>query len=351
MEIKFYLYLLLSLQLVFNGISAGASVKPALDADSKISLLNSYREQLKNHNLRFKELKSSLEQLEENISSQNNRYITGLNITQKVGAKVESMESELQEREKSIKTNYQNSKKILLSYFANKIDSESTSENILQRKVLKKLLVSHLSDLNKNIEQNKDLRNKIDLLKSRTSEYKAVEKTLYTLVIDLENQKKNLVTNYFKVVNEKKVVEIEISKIKAELAKTKTDPIEGSDTFFPPLAKYKAYKTGKKGINFTYSGIVPVLAVSAGKIVYSGELASYGNVLMVDHGNDLRSVFLGRFAPEVQKGDVVDRGAVIAYTKDSVAGSDTLYFEVRKKNQSQNTLVWLDKKTLQKYRL
>jgi septal ring factor EnvC (AmiA/AmiB activator) len=82
--------------------------------------------------------------------------------------------------------------------------------------------------------------------------------------------------------------------------------------------------------------------VGGGKVVFAGDLASYGQVVLIDHGSDLRTVLLGKMNIKVKKNDTVKDGDILAYTQSDLKESQNLYFEVRKKNTAQNTILWLD---------
>src|SRR5690606_22476463 len=79
-----------------------------------------------------------------------------------------------------------------------------------------------------------------------------------------------------------------------------------------------------------------------GTVVYVGGLSTYGNVVMIDHGNDTRTVVLGPFTPATEKGRKVRAGDKIG----SMASAGRLYFEVRKQNVAQDTLPLVDKGAL-----
>jgi septal ring factor EnvC (AmiA/AmiB activator) len=44
----------------------------------------------------------------------------------------------------------------------------------------------------------------------------------------------------------------------------------------------------------------------------------------------------------VKKNDTVSDGEILAYTLNDSKEAQNLYFEVRKKNTAQNTILWLD---------
>jgi septal ring factor EnvC (AmiA/AmiB activator) len=91
-----------------------------------------------------------------------------------------------------------------------------------------------------------------------------------------------------------------------------------------------------------------VKAVGEGKIVFAGDLASFGQVVMVDHGNELRTVLLVKMSIKVKKNDTVKSGDVLAYTINDSKEAQNLYFEVRKKNTAQNTILWLEQNGVSK---
>ena len=65
--------------------------------------------------------------------------------------------------------------------------------------------------------------------------------------------------------------------------------------------------------------------------MYQGTLSNFGNVVMIDHGKETRSIILGKFIPKLSKGAVVKAGDVVGYTRDSRNQEEKLYFEVRKR--------------------
>ncbi len=88
------------------------------------------------------------------------------------------------------------------------------------------------------------------------------------------------------------------------------------------------------------------MASRAGKVIHSGALSTYGNVLMIDHGKDTISVCLGDFKARVPKGKRVKSGDVIGYTLKPTRKDSKLYFEVRVKDKAQATIHLLDEKSL-----
>jgi septal ring factor EnvC (AmiA/AmiB activator) len=104
----------------------------------------------------------------------------------------------------------------------------------------------------------------------------------------------------------------------------------------------------KKGVTYNFHGKNEIRAPKGGKVVYTGALANYGNVLMIDHGNDTRTVLLGQFDYAVKNGDAVKEFQVVGHTNprsNNGLGEGRIYFEIRKNNLAQNTYLLLDKKS------
>ena len=129
----------------------------------------------------------------------------------------------------------------------------------------------------------------------------------------------------------------------APIVLTKPDRI-----FSRPVDDFLSVLPSTKGVTFKYQATQPIRAVGEGKVVFAGDLAAYGQVLLIDHGNDLRTVLLGRMNIKVKKNDSVSAGEVLAYTLNDSKEAQNLYFEVRKKNTAQNTILWLDQKGVSK---
>jgi murein DD-endopeptidase MepM/ murein hydrolase activator NlpD len=115
--------------------------------------------------------------------------------------------------------------------------------------------------------------------------------------------------------------------------------------FSSPLGAFSQVLASEKGITYKFQQRQPLLAPRSGRVIYNGELANYGKVLMLDHGGDVRTVLLGRFQSDLVKNAHVSPGDVLGYTEET---TDSIYFEVRKKNVAQKTIHWMDTATVGK---
>ena len=94
----------------------------------------------------------------------------------------------------------------------------------------------------------------------------------------------------------------------------------------------------KKGIDITTGKEMPVMAVSDGKVAYSGELQGYGKVAIIDHGQQYYSLLANLGHLTKKNGDTVSTGDTIGRTDDL---GTPVYFEIRARNVAVNPLQWL----------
>lgn len=97
-----------------------------------------------------------------------------------------------------------------------------------------------------------------------------------------------------------------------------------------------------EGIDFMAEEGTPVHAAAAGVVVYSEFHPQYGNMIEIDHGNDLISRYAHASKRLVKVGDVVLRGSRIADVgKTGRATGSHLHFEVRQRGAARNPAQFL----------
>ncbi|ABE57410.1 murein hydrolase activator EnvC family protein [Chromohalobacter israelensis] len=98
----------------------------------------------------------------------------------------------------------------------------------------------------------------------------------------------------------------------------------------------------RNGILIGAASGTPVSAVHAGRVVFADWMRGFGNLVIIDHGDNIMTLYahLQRFAVGV--GEQVERGATIAAVGDS-GGRDTpaLYFEVRENGDPIDPGDWI----------
>ena len=84
------------------------------------------------------------------------------------------------------------------------------------------------------------------------------------------------------------------------------------------------------GIDIAVNSGVPVVATADGKIVQSGPSGGYGNLVQIDHGNGLSTLYGHNSQLAVNIGELVKKGQVISYAGST--GKSTgphVHYEVR----------------------
>ncbi len=95
------------------------------------------------------------------------------------------------------------------------------------------------------------------------------------------------------------------------------------------------------GINIKTRTGTPVRSVFNGKVLYTGELEGYGNLVIIGHGKDYHSLYGHLDRIDVKPNQVIQTGDIIGRSGD--AGSlvgETLYLEMRKKGKPIEPVRW-----------
>lgn len=294
------------------------------------------------------EMGARLSTLEKEIGSKNNLYLTSVSQIKQFETDVEAYKKRLTEIHKEVAQGREENRKILKSYL---LEAENEATEPWQRRVHLNLLKKAQDKLKNSESELVSFENKVAEFEVKLTELRKNEEELALVIKELEGRKKVAMESYLTSVKEKRTAESRDTRKKidarlkvvrkefsqAPIVETKADRI-----FLHPVADFMSKTSSPKGVTFKYNSIQPVKAVGDGKIVFAGELASYGQVLMIDHGNDLRTVLLGKMTIKVKKNDDVKSGDVLAYTINDSQEAQNLYFEVRKKNTAQNTILWLE---------
>ena len=85
-----------------------------------------------------------------------------------------------------------------------------------------------------------------------------------------------------------------------------------------------------------------VRAVAAGRVVFADWMRGFGNLLIVDHGNEYLSIYGNNETVLKQVGDTVGSGDAVARVGNSGGNPETgLYFELRHQGKPFDPLLWV----------
>lgn len=117
-------------------------------------------------------------------------------------------------------------------------------------------------------------------------------------------------------------------------------PVEGgwySSNFGWRIDPFTGQRAFHEGIDFMAEEGTPVHSAAAGVVVYAEFHPQYGNMIEIDHGNDLISRYAHASKKYVKVGDVVLRGTRIADVgRTGRATGAHLHFEVRQRGAALN---------------
>lgn len=106
-----------------------------------------------------------------------------------------------------------------------------------------------------------------------------------------------------------------------------------------PILKTKELHTG---LDIAAKSGTTVVAANSGNVIKAGWNNSYGNLLMIDHGGGIVTLYAHNSSLLVKAGDVVSKGQAVS--KVGSTGMSTgphLHFEVRVNGQYKNPMDWL----------
>ncbi len=87
----------------------------------------------------------------------------------------------------------------------------------------------------------------------------------------------------------------------------------------------------------------PVRAVARGRVEYSGELAGYGNCIIINHGDGFYTLYAHASEIFVVQGEQVEKGGLLAETgTDPSTSAGSLHFEIRKSKTALDPDEWLE---------
>jgi septal ring factor EnvC (AmiA/AmiB activator) len=106
-------------------------------------------------------------------------------------------------------------------------------------------------------------------------------------------------------------------------------------------AKFNTFTTNN-GVKIGAAPGLPVRAVFQGTVLFSQWFKGYGNLIVLDHGHRVFSLYGNLKSPGVAAGDRVAAGQTIAGVGESEeAPPGLLYFEIRQDNRPEDPQQWL----------
>ena len=108
-----------------------------------------------------------------------------------------------------------------------------------------------------------------------------------------------------------------------------------------PIYKTKRFHSG---VDFSAAKGVPIYSMSNGKVIRAGKASGYGNYIIIDHGNGLKSAYAHMSEMFVIKGQTIKKGDTIGSVgMTGTATGNHLHFEVIVNNKKSDPLNYITK--------
>ena len=293
-------------------------------------------------------LRQKVMEIESSLAKRNQQYIEGVKQSQVLSATIQSVGEQLADLENKLALESRKISMLLKNYMMRSLDhkaSLSSSDLYLERLMTRGLLEKR-KRYKKLQQEVLALQSEARVLQERARDYRENEEALRSLIANLESEKGAVAREF---VDSKTVFrQIEGRLAKSQAAQLITKESGEAETALlkmkSPLQSFFSLEKDKdrKGVVYQFDQRSPFYSSYQGSVQYLGRLANYGNLIIINHGNNIRSVLLGDIDPKVKKGQWVTRGELIGHTRPQ----GKLYFEVRVKNRARNTLSWIDHHSL-----
>lgn len=313
--------------------------------------VSSLKSNLQEKESSLQQISNKLKGLESELGHHNDRYVQVIRLKNNIQNDIFEMRVGIQQEQSRVEAELENAQKVLRAAILGRLDASHSPSMLLSEKIIFEELNLRVKELNRTRRDYLRLQKKIESLEKRYAEYESVETELGSLLSDLERQREGHSSEYVKLTSQKERFQAEYDTLKTKIFLSSQDDVKRARqivqglSFSLPLTEFVGMQHEERGVTFKYRGEHKIRNSAPGTVAYTGQLASYGEVVMVDHGGDTRSVYLGHFKPRVKQGTILKEGDLIGLTRrDRKAGE--LYFEVRKHNIVQNTILLLDQENL-----
>jgi|GEM_PF-6880571 len=289
---------------------------------------------LKKTDRQLKVVNQKISDTQLDLSQKNEKYVYLLSFQQKMTKELTRLEREIFMLEEALDVLKKSLQVGLLNLTRLQSHGEGVS-NLIEKNI-------ENSKLKERTRKYGVLKEKLSLLqknyinsKSDLIEIKNETAAVHKILLELEAKKGGFIEEYYENVAKKKVSEIE-KDIRLENIKERVEhlDVEKVSDFSMPLNHVVDKNVNSEGAELFYESIEPVFASASGKIIYLNELSSYGKVLIIDHGNNLKTVLLGQVDYSVRQGDLVTRKEVIGRAKCEKGKICKLYLELRKAEEN-----------------
>lgn len=192
-------------------------------------------------------------------------------------------------------------------------------------------------------QQRTELQSVLDQRTRRLAQIRAESGENQRLLNELELEKDEMLVFVRRIVDadaDPMDVRLPITRYKGKLEwPAKGRVIQNFGIFRDPVFQTKQRRNG---VDLAVPLGTPVKTVYSGRVIFADWFKSYGNVVIVDHGEKIISFYAHLDKLDVARGDFVDKGKVIGSSGDSGSlDGPMLHFEIREETEPVDPLTWL----------
>lgn len=232
------------------------------------------------------------------------------------------------------------------------------TQTITQHVEKRRNLSAKLEEIKNNLRLESTLKEKLAVENERLGKLKGARQEMLARV---NADKEKFQATRKKLAQAQKEVEGMIVALQKKLAAAREGPVASSakkGRLLWPVKEGKVVrsfgesKDPRYGVNFYNPGIdiaaplgAPVLAASSGTVILAQNIRGYGKTVILDHGQNVVTVYAHLQELRVRSGQEVKEGQVIGLVGDTgLVDGPTLHFEVRVGNKAreENPLQWLE---------
>lgn len=305
---------------------------------------------IKKYDRKLRVITKELNDIEKNLENVNSSYIKITDNKGDLQRSMDTLDNALRGEESKLSSHLEGLRQDLLRLVVSKMNQTYSPQKMVVNKILSKNLEDKISIYKNHLQKISLKRGSIKKLALKLETVSKNQEDLRSVIANLENHKSLKAQSFVQTKSELGQYKLEFKKLKKrKVAQTrKKDSVKTIGLFTAPIEKRISMDFKKKGVSFIFNESQPVLSTRQGKIIHKGSLSKYGNVVVIDHGKETRSVLLGEFVPKVKKGTWVKEGQVLGYAKAPMGKESNLYFEVRRKNKIYETIHLLKNNTIAK---
>lgn len=327
--------------------------------------INDVKEKQENVEKEINNLNNKIESIQKNIQKVNQEiYITKKNI-KTLNKEIQELQKQYEEQvdlfNQRIKVLYMNGPSSFIEVLFDSVnfsDFFARMDNIMAVMESDKQLLKEISDKKQNIkikieEVTRTEANLISMQKSYEEQKKELDdisKEQRKLYSKLENDKEYLEKTLKQEEAESKALEQQIQQLQAKQssnstpsrgngATSKTGILKLSDIgYMPPITspfgmRYHpvlGYSAMHYGLDIAVPSGTPIYAMADGQVIISDFVGSYGNLVVIDHGNGVTSLYAHLSSRQVSVGQAVNKGQLVAISGNTGRSTGPhLHFEVR----------------------